>query len=84
MKSSGGGYWVSETLVVICSFCTGSPLDSRPTTPLPDRNLLVFILDRLQKKDTHAIFSKPVNPNEVFAILLDDPQQILMVNVAVA
>ncbi|XP_022028514.1 uncharacterized protein LOC110929654 isoform X1 [Helianthus annuus] len=61
---------------------SGSPLDSRPTIPLPDRNLLVFILDSLQKKDTHAIFSEPVNPNEDFAILLYDPQQILMVNVA--
>lgn len=28
---------------------TGSPVESGPTTPLPDKKLLVFILDRLQK-----------------------------------
>ncbi|KAI7755665.1 hypothetical protein M8C21_030940 [Ambrosia artemisiifolia] len=43
----------------------GSPLESGPTTPLPDRKLLVFILDRLQKKDTHAVFSEPVDPDEL-------------------
>ncbi|KAJ0478813.1 hypothetical protein HanHA300_Chr13g0504051 [Helianthus annuus] len=58
-------YGVFCLLMFDYSFCTGSPLDSRPATPLPDRNLLVFILDSLQKKDTHAIFSEPVNPNEV-------------------
>ncbi|XP_076951810.1 uncharacterized protein LOC143625333 [Bidens hawaiensis] len=42
----------------------GSPL-SGPTTPLPDKKLLVFILDRLQKKDTHAVFSEPVDPDEL-------------------
>ncbi|KAI8002568.1 Bromodomain and PHD finger-containing protein 3 [Camellia lanceoleosa] len=43
----------------------GSPLDSGPTTPLPDKKLLVFILDRLQKKDTYGVFSEPVDPNEL-------------------
>ncbi|KAI7725066.1 hypothetical protein M8C21_018359 [Ambrosia artemisiifolia] len=44
----------------------GSPLDTGPTTtPLPDKKLLLFILDRLQKKDTHAVFSEPVDPVEV-------------------
>ncbi|KAJ0702096.1 putative chromatin remodeler Bromodomain family [Helianthus annuus] len=43
----------------------GSPLESGPTTPLPDRKILLFILDRLQKKDTHAVFSEPVDPNEL-------------------
>ncbi|KVI07382.1 transcription factor GTE4-like [Cynara cardunculus var. scolymus] len=43
----------------------GSPLESGPTTPLPDKKLLVFILDRLQKKDTHGVFSEPVDPNEL-------------------
>ncbi|XP_071703801.1 uncharacterized protein [Rutidosis leptorrhynchoides] len=43
----------------------GSPLESGPTTPLPDKKLLVFILDRLQKKDTHGVFSEPVDPDEL-------------------
>ncbi|KAI3459951.1 hypothetical protein Pfo_016614 [Paulownia fortunei] len=43
----------------------GSPLESGPTTPLPDKKLLVFILDRLQKKDTYGVFSEPVDPNEL-------------------
>ncbi|KAG1362671.1 cat eye syndrome critical region protein 2 [Cocos nucifera] len=43
----------------------GEPSDSGPTTPLPDKKLLVFILDRLQKKDTYGVFSEPVDPNEL-------------------
>ncbi|VFQ94342.1 unnamed protein product [Cuscuta campestris] len=43
----------------------GSPLASGPTKPLPDKKLLVFILDRLQKKDTYGVFSEPVDPNEL-------------------
>ncbi|KAL8491503.1 hypothetical protein ACS0TY_023209 [Phlomoides rotata] len=43
----------------------GSPLDSGPTTPLPDKKLLVFILDRLQKKDTYRVFSDPVDTDEL-------------------
>ncbi|XAR64266.1 hypothetical protein NMG60_11024540 [Bertholletia excelsa] len=39
--------------------------NSGPTTTLPDKKLLVFILDRLQKKDTYGVFSEPVNPNEL-------------------
>ncbi|KAL7250309.1 hypothetical protein ACSBR1_012337 [Camellia fascicularis] len=31
-----------------------SPLDSEPTTPLPDK-----------KKDTYGVFSEPVDPNEL-------------------
>ncbi|KAM0846533.1 hypothetical protein ACQ4PT_055625 [Festuca glaucescens] len=41
------------------------PSDSGPTTPLPDRKLLVFILDRLQKKDTYGVFSEPVDDEEL-------------------
>lgn len=41
------------------------PSDSGPTTPLPDKKLLVFILDRLQKKDTYGVFSEPVDPEEL-------------------
>ncbi|XWS20841.1 hypothetical protein CRYUN_Cryun30bG0003600 [Craigia yunnanensis] len=43
----------------------GSPVESGPTTPLPDKKLLVFILDRLQKKDTYGVFSEPVDPEEL-------------------
>ncbi|KAK6138823.1 hypothetical protein DH2020_027435 [Rehmannia glutinosa] len=43
----------------------GSPLESGPTTPLPDKKLLIFILDRLQKKDSYGVFSEPVDINEL-------------------
>ncbi|XP_054799644.1 uncharacterized protein LOC129304044 isoform X2 [Prosopis cineraria] len=43
----------------------GSQGESGPTTPLPDKKLLVFILDRLQKKDSHGVFSEPVDPEEL-------------------
>ncbi|XP_042066183.1 uncharacterized protein LOC121809546 [Salvia splendens] len=43
----------------------GSPLESGPTAPLPEKKLLVFILDRLQKKDTYGVFSEPVDPEEL-------------------
>ncbi|KAF3486058.1 hypothetical protein F2Q69_00054851 [Brassica cretica] len=43
----------------------GSPVESGPTTPLPDKKLLVFILDRLQKKDTYGVYSDPVDPEEL-------------------
>ncbi|XP_072966936.1 uncharacterized protein [Typha angustifolia] len=41
------------------------PSDSGPTTPLPDKKLLDFILDRLQKKDTYGVFAEPVDPDEL-------------------
>ncbi|KAJ6840400.1 bromodomain-containing protein-like isoform X2 [Iris pallida] len=43
------------------------PSDSGPTatTPLPDKKLLEFILDRLQKKDTYGVFSEPVGKDEL-------------------
>ncbi|XP_024992181.1 uncharacterized protein LOC112526039 isoform X1 [Cynara cardunculus var. scolymus] len=52
-----------------------SPLEAGPTTPLPDKKLLVFILDRLQKKDTHGVFSEPVDPNELpdYHEIIDQP-----------
>ncbi|XP_057776181.1 SWR1 complex bromodomain subunit bdf1-like [Salvia miltiorrhiza] len=43
----------------------GSPLESGPTAALPEKKLLVFILDRLQKKDTYGVFSEPVDPDEL-------------------
>ncbi|KAL5201730.1 hypothetical protein ABZP36_036084 [Zizania latifolia] len=41
------------------------PSDSGPTTPLPDKKLLLFVIDRLQKKDTYGIFSEPVDHEEL-------------------
>ncbi|KAL5206573.1 hypothetical protein ABZP36_034782 [Zizania latifolia] len=41
------------------------PSDSGPTTPLPDKKLLLFVLDRLQKKDTYGVFSDPVDHEEL-------------------
>ncbi|KAK9270325.1 hypothetical protein L1049_025903 [Liquidambar formosana] len=43
----------------------GLLVESGPTTPLPDKKLLVFILDRLQKKDTYGVYSEPVDPREI-------------------
>ncbi|KAG5542608.1 hypothetical protein RHGRI_022212 [Rhododendron griersonianum] len=53
----------------------GPTLDSGPTTPLPDKTLLVFILDRLQKKDTYGVFSEPVDPDELpdYHEIIDHP-----------
>ncbi|KAL6649144.1 hypothetical protein ACP70R_013368 [Stipagrostis hirtigluma subsp. patula] len=40
--------------------------DGGPTgTRLPDKKLLLFILDRLQKKDTYGVFSEPVDADEL-------------------
>ncbi|KAF8013220.1 hypothetical protein BT93_I1174 [Corymbia citriodora subsp. variegata] len=43
----------------------GTQMDSGPSTPLPDKKLLLFVLDRLQKKDTYGVFSEPVDPKEL-------------------
>ncbi|XP_038705116.1 uncharacterized protein LOC120000988 isoform X2 [Tripterygium wilfordii] len=59
LGSDGGRVWkATDTL-------HGSPVESGPTTPLPDKKLLVFILDRLQKKDTYGVFCEPVDPEEL-------------------
>ncbi|GMH16327.1 hypothetical protein Nepgr_018168 [Nepenthes gracilis] len=39
--------------------------DDGRSTPLPDKKLLLFILDRLQKKDTYGVFAEPVDPEEL-------------------
>ncbi|XP_072980800.1 uncharacterized protein [Typha angustifolia] len=39
--------------------------DSGPTTNLPDKKLLEFVLDRLQKKDKYGVFAEPVDPEEL-------------------
>ncbi|WJX60097.1 hypothetical protein P8452_45335 [Trifolium repens] len=53
----------------------GSQVVSGPTTPLPDKKLLLFILDRLQKKDTHGVFSELVDPEELpdYHDIIKDP-----------
>ncbi|KAF5745815.1 bromodomain-containing protein [Tripterygium wilfordii] len=43
----------------------GTQLYSGLSTPLPDKKLLLFILDRLQKKDRYGVFSEPVDLNEL-------------------
>ncbi|XP_024967204.1 uncharacterized protein LOC112507040 [Cynara cardunculus var. scolymus] len=68
VKSGSGGVATDhqgEKVLKAMDTLHGSPLESGPTTPLPDKKLLVFILDRLQKKDTHGVFSDPVDPNEL-------------------
>uniref|UniRef100_M4D6Y3 Bromo domain-containing protein n=1 Tax=Brassica campestris TaxID=3711 RepID=M4D6Y3_BRACM len=42
-----------------------SPAESGPTTPLPDKKLLLFIIDKLQKKDMYGVYSDPVDPEEL-------------------
>ncbi|KAM2787309.1 hypothetical protein PS2_008102 [Malus domestica] len=54
------------------SLLHGSQVESGPTTTLPDKKSLVFILDRLKKKDTRGVFSEPVDPEE-----LPDYQEII-------
>ncbi|CAJ2647587.1 unnamed protein product [Trifolium pratense] len=53
----------------------GSQVVPDPTTPLPDKKLLLSILDRLQKKDTHGVFSEPVDPKELpdYQDVIKDP-----------
>ncbi|KAF5455640.1 hypothetical protein F2P56_025192 [Juglans regia] len=56
---------MGEKLLKATNTIHASQVESGPTTPLPDKKLLVFILDRLQKKDTHGVFSEPVDPEEL-------------------
>ncbi|KAK9666923.1 hypothetical protein RND81_14G221100 [Saponaria officinalis] len=39
--------------------------DDRASTSLPDKKLLLFILDTLRKKDTYGVFAEPVDPEEI-------------------
>lgn len=41
--------WLVIIYLINCWFPIGEPSDSGPTTPLPDKKLLEFILERLQK-----------------------------------
>ncbi|EEC74448.1 hypothetical protein OsI_09853 [Oryza sativa Indica Group] len=61
---------VEEKKKKVSSKATGkgdAASDGGPTTgtPLPDKKLLLFILDRLQKKDTYGVFSEPVDHEEL-------------------
>ncbi|OVA03386.1 Bromodomain [Macleaya cordata] len=40
-------------------------MDSVPGVPLPDRQQLELILDKLQRKDTYGVFAEPVDPEEL-------------------
>ncbi|TYI82021.1 hypothetical protein E1A91_D05G193600v1, partial [Gossypium mustelinum] len=62
-----GSDQMGEKLSKVTDTLHESPVESGPTplTPLPDKKLLVFILDRLQKKDTYGVFSEPVDPEEL-------------------
>ncbi|XP_010477316.1 PREDICTED: bromodomain-containing protein 9-like [Camelina sativa] len=64
-KFSGGSIHTGEKASKATDILQGSPVESGPTTPLPDKKLLVFILDRLQKKDTYGVYSDPVDPEEL-------------------
>ncbi|KAF3606543.1 hypothetical protein DY000_02046006 [Brassica cretica] len=61
----GGSGFTGEKASKATDILQGSPVESGPTTPLPDKKLLVFILDRLQKKDTYGVYSDPVDPEEL-------------------
>ncbi|CAF2256713.1 transcription factor GTE4 [Brassica napus] len=65
-KIGGGSGFTGEKASKATDILQGSPVESGgPTTPLPDKQLLVFILDRLQKKDTYGVYSDPVDPEEL-------------------
>ncbi|KAJ4879567.1 DNA-binding bromodomain-containing protein [Raphanus sativus] len=62
----GGSGFTGEKASKATDILQESPVESGgPTTPLPDKQLLVFILDRLQKKDTYGVYSDPVDPEEL-------------------
>ncbi|KAJ0257478.1 Uncharacterized protein HA466_0083330 [Hirschfeldia incana] len=64
-RIGGGSGFTGEKASKATDILQGSPGESGPTTPLPDKKLLVFILDRLQKKDTYGVYSDPVDPDEL-------------------
>ncbi|GAA0175923.1 chromatin/chromatin-binding, or -regulatory protein [Lithospermum erythrorhizon] len=64
-RSGEQGSDQEEKVSKVTDVLHGSELKTGPTTPLPDKKLLVFILDRLQKKDTYGVFSEPVDANEL-------------------
>ncbi|XP_050212848.1 uncharacterized protein LOC126664488 [Mercurialis annua] len=63
--SSGSDHYLGEKGLKGTDTLQESPVEPGPTTPLPDKKLLVFILDRLQKKDSYGVFSEPADPEEL-------------------
>nr|POE48199.1 bromodomain and phd finger-containing protein 3 [Quercus suber] len=65
--------WVTQERVVRNKVADSKGVDSAPGTPsdppllipLPDKKTLVFILDKLQKKDTYGVYAEPVDPEEL-------------------
>lgn len=43
----------------------GTPSNQVSRTPMPEKKLVEFLLDKLQKKDTYGVFSDPVDPEEL-------------------
>ncbi|KAJ4889563.1 DNA-binding bromodomain-containing protein [Raphanus sativus] len=74
-KSRGTSHGSGFTGEKASDILQGSPVESGPTTPLPDKKLLLFILDRLQKKDTYGVYSDPVDPEELpdYHEIIDNP-----------
>ncbi|KAH9693887.1 Bromo domain-containing protein [Citrus sinensis] len=65
-KIPTGSDQMEEKVLKATDTLHGLPVESAgPTTTLPDRKLLLFVLDRLQKKDTYGVFSEPVDPAEL-------------------
>ncbi|GAV88136.1 Bromodomain domain-containing protein [Cephalotus follicularis] len=60
-----GSNQMEEKVLKATDTLNGLLVESGPTTTLPDKKLLVFILERLQKKDTYGVFSEPVDPEEL-------------------
>ncbi|KAI4342207.1 hypothetical protein MLD38_026857 [Melastoma candidum] len=56
---------VSASMAVVGTARQESHLDCGLSKPLPDKKILLYILDRLQRKDTYGVFSEPVNPEEL-------------------
>ncbi|KAI4318578.1 hypothetical protein MLD38_032261 [Melastoma candidum] len=56
---------VSGLMTVAGTARQESHLDSGLSKPLPDKKILLYILDRLQRKDTFGVFSEPVDPEEL-------------------
>ncbi|KAL3617732.1 hypothetical protein CASFOL_038053 [Castilleja foliolosa] len=64
---SGGAAAIQEKKAgkAIVDTLHGTPSESGPTSLLPDKELLILILDRLQKMDTYGAFSEPVDLDEL-------------------
>ncbi|GAB2291649.1 hypothetical protein Dimus_025905 [Dionaea muscipula] len=61
----GSGHVKDENHDPAANAHQGVQFDDGPSTALPDKKLLLFVLDRLQKKDTYGVFADPVDPEEL-------------------